>query len=57
MKDAALIIAHLLGGTNGLNLDRNMTDEQIRDLVSTAIRVAEEIVRQVEEEERKNWAI
>ena len=44
-----LIIAHLLGGTDGLNLQKTMTDEEIRDLVSTAFRVTKEISKQIQE--------
>ena len=46
MKDLELIVAHLLGGTSGLNLNRYMTDHQISELVSSAIKVAREICRQ-----------
>jgi hypothetical protein len=48
MKDTELIVAHLLGGTSGLNLQEIETDEQIREMVSKAVRVALEIERQVE---------
>ena len=49
MKDFELIMAHLLGGTSGLNLSREMTDEQIQEMVSTAFRVAKQIYRETHE--------
>lgn len=46
---AALISAHLLGGTRGLQLSRPTTDRQIQEIVSVALRVAREIEIQVAE--------
>jgi len=46
---AALISAHLLGGTRGLQMSRPTTDRQIQDIVSVALRVAREIEIQVAE--------
>jgi hypothetical protein len=45
-KDLQLICAHLLGGTNGLNLKEIRDQNQIRELVSIALEVALEIERQ-----------
>jgi hypothetical protein len=46
MSDTPLIVAHLLGGTSGLNLSSPMTDGEIEQMVATAVRVAKEIERQ-----------
>lgn len=45
-KDLQLIVAHLLGGTSGLNLKEVHNQNEIRQLVSVAIEVALEIERQ-----------
>jgi hypothetical protein len=47
--DLPLIVAHLLGGTTGLNLHQSMSDEEIEVMVNAAVRVAREIERQVNE--------
>lgn len=46
MKDLPLICAHLLGGTSGLNLSRDLSEAEIQALVASAMRVAREIERQ-----------
>ncbi len=48
MKDTPLIVAHLLGGTSGLNLSTLTSDQEITDMVALAVRVAREIERQTE---------
>jgi hypothetical protein len=47
--DLPLIVAHLLGGTSGLNLSQSMTNEEIFMMVSQAVRIAREIERQTQE--------
>jgi hypothetical protein len=47
-KDTPLIVAHLLGGTSGLNLGPGITEEEIQQKVAMAIRVALEIEKQIE---------
>ena len=44
-----LIVAHLLGGTTGLNLHQAMDQDEIEIMVAAAVRVAVEILRQVDE--------
>lgn len=51
-NDFSLIIAHLLGGTAGLNLNQSISQEEIEDMVGAAVRVAKEIKRQVKELEQ-----
>jgi NaMN:DMB phosphoribosyltransferase len=46
MKDS-LIASHLLGGTTGHNLKKAMTDPEIETTVSAAMRVTQEIKKQV----------
>jgi hypothetical protein len=46
MTDTPLIVAHLLGGTSGLNLSVAMSDGEIEQMVAAAVRVAKEIERQ-----------
>jgi hypothetical protein len=41
--DTALLVAHLLGGTAGLDLSHYETPQQIELLVAQAVRVAREI--------------
>jgi hypothetical protein len=45
-KDTQLIVAHLLGGTSGLNLQGLKDESEIRQLVARAIAIALEIERQ-----------
>jgi hypothetical protein len=45
----ALIAAHLLGGTSGLDLTPAMTDQKIESMVGVALRIAKEIETQVAE--------
>ena len=46
-ENLSLIVAHLLGGTSGLNLSASLTNDEISAMVSVAVRVAREIERQV----------
>jgi hypothetical protein len=46
MKNLELIVAHLLGGTSGLNLSKFMTDREIQEMVAAALRVAREVSKQ-----------
>jgi hypothetical protein len=41
-----LIVAHLLGGTSGLNFERHRTPQEIQSLVQEAVDVMREIQRQ-----------
>jgi hypothetical protein len=45
-KDLPLIVAHLLGGTSGLNLQIDRSPEEVRELVARALKIALEIERQ-----------
>jgi hypothetical protein len=45
-----LIVAHLLGGTSGLNLERHRTPQDIQMLVQQAVDVMREIEKQCAEE-------
>jgi hypothetical protein len=49
-NDLPLIVAHLLGGTNGFNFHTEYSDERIKEIVCRAVRVALEIQRQVDNE-------
>jgi hypothetical protein len=55
-KDEALLVAHLLGGRYGWekneDFDEEIPNEQIKEQVSTAIRVAREIRKQLAELEK-----
>jgi hypothetical protein len=55
MKDTPLIVAHLLGGTSGLNLSQSITDKEIQTMVAQAIRIAHEIERQIEAPVPNPW--
>jgi hypothetical protein len=41
-----LIVAHLLGGTSGLNLSREHSPDEIKWMVKFAVQVMEEIRKQ-----------
>jgi hypothetical protein len=43
-----LIVAHLMGGTSGINLSKAMTDQEVESMVSVASRVLKELERQVQ---------
>ncbi|RKP49300.1 hypothetical protein [Trinickia fusca] len=51
-ESECLIVAHLLGGTNGLNLSPTMTDQEIESMVSVAVRVLKEMDKQAKQAER-----
>lgn len=51
-ESECLIVAHLLGGTNGLNLSPSMSDEEIESMVSVAARVMKEMDKQAKQAER-----
>jgi hypothetical protein len=44
-----LIVAHLLGGTSGLNLERHRTPQEIQMMVQQAVDVMREIEKQCRE--------
>ena len=46
MKDS-LIVSHLVGGASGHNLTLSMTDQEIQATVSSAMRITQEIKRQI----------
>jgi hypothetical protein len=54
-RDLPLITAHLLGGTSGLNLTRELSETEIRQMVRQAIKVALEIETQIDEVNRGTW--
>jgi hypothetical protein len=45
-----LIVAHLLGGTNGFNFERHRTPQEIQSLVQEAVDVMREIEKQCREQ-------
>jgi hypothetical protein len=45
-KDSELIVAHLLGGTSGLNLKEWHSQEQIEIMVRQAVAIMREIQKQ-----------
>jgi hypothetical protein len=47
-QDLPLIVAHLLGGTTGLQLQQERTEAEVRELVARALKIGVEIQRQVE---------
>lgn len=49
-NDLPLIVAHLLGGTNGFNFNTECSIEDIRTIVARAVRVAVEIQQQTKPE-------
>jgi hypothetical protein len=46
LKDSELIVAHLLGGTSGLNLREWHSQEQIEIMVRQAVNIMREIQKQ-----------
>lgn len=50
-ESECLIVAHLLGGTHGLNLTPAMTDQEIENMVSVAVRVLKEMDKQASQAE------
>lgn len=50
-ESECLIVAHLLGGTNGLSLTPAMTDQEIEGLVSVGVRVLKEMDKQAKQAE------
>jgi hypothetical protein len=52
MKNLELIVAHLLGGTSGLNLSKFMTDREIQEMVAAALRVAREVYKQTKQNKK-----
>jgi hypothetical protein len=47
-NDLPLIVAHLLGGTNGFNFFADYSREEIKIIVERAVAVAVEILNQTE---------
>jgi hypothetical protein len=45
-KDSELIVAHLLGGTSGLNLSQPRSPEERKALVREAVEIMREIQKQ-----------
>jgi hypothetical protein len=45
-----LIVAHLLGGTSGLNLERHRSPQEIQSMVQQAVDVMREIEKQCREQ-------
>src|SRR5690349_16273255 len=50
-ESECLIVGHLLGGMNGLNLTPVMTDADIESMVSLAVRVLKEMDKQADQTE------
>ena len=48
-RDEPLMVAHLLGGANGVDLSVTLTGEEIARRVEVAIRYAKEIRRQLKQ--------
>jgi hypothetical protein len=46
LKDSELIVAHLLGGTSGLNLTSPRSPEERKALVRAAVEIMREIQKQ-----------
>jgi hypothetical protein len=49
LKDSELIVAHLLGGTSGLNLEKPRSPSEIMLMVGQAVRIMREIQKQCRE--------
>jgi hypothetical protein len=50
-ESECLVVAHLLGGTKGLNLSPALTDEEIESMVRVAVRVLKEMDKQAKQAE------
>jgi transcription initiation factor IIE alpha subunit len=51
--DEPLMIAHLLGGANGVDVhDIDLTDDEIARRVSIAVRYGREILKQLKEQKK-----
>jgi uncharacterized protein (DUF1501 family) len=50
-ESECLIVAHLLGGKNGLSLSTAMTDQDIETMVGVAVRVLNEMDKQAKQVE------
>jgi hypothetical protein len=48
-ESECLIVAHLLGGKNGLSLSPAMTDQEIEKMVDVAVRVLKEMDKQAKQ--------
>jgi hypothetical protein len=48
-ESECLVVAHLLGGTNGLSLSSAMTDQEIESMVGVAVRVLKEMDKQAKQ--------
>jgi hypothetical protein len=45
--DEPLMVAHLLGGANGVDVHRSLTDAEIERRVAIAVRYGREILKQL----------
>ena len=54
-NDEPLIVAHLLGGANGVSFDPALTGEDIKARVKLAIDYQQEIMQQLEALPRNAW--